>query len=100
MSWWRPFGWARRTAPDEHAVRWIAVGWVAHQPEAEMFLEILRGEGIPAFARRPAAVDVPDMLAGGPREILVPAEHEELARGLLAPLPPDERYAADRGDGR
>ncbi len=97
MSWWWPFGWDGHDEPEEDRVRWIAVGWVAHQPEAELFLEILRGEGIPSFARRPTAVDVPDMLAGGPREILVPAEHEELARELLEPLPPDEQYAAEHG---
>ena len=99
MSWWWPFGRDLRGEPEEDRVQWVAVGWVAHQPEAELFVEILRGEGIPSFVRRPAAVDVPDMLAGGPREILVPAEHEELARELLEPLPPEEQYAAD-GEGR
>ena len=39
-------------------------------------------------------MDVPDMLAGGPRELLVPADRELEARALLDPI---ERRA---GGGR
>lgn len=42
---------------------------------------------IPVLMRR-ATVDVPDMLAGGPRELLVPADRALEARALLDPLEP------------
>jgi len=62
-----------------------------HQPEAEMLVAMLADAGIPAMARR-TTFDVPDMLAAGPREILVPAARELEARALLDPRPdaPDE----------
>jgi hypothetical protein len=59
-----------------------------HQPEAEMLAGLLRAYDIPALIRR-ATFDVPDMLAGGPRELLVPADREREAREVLA---------ADQGD--
>jgi len=42
---------------------------------------------IPVLMRR-ATIDVPDMLAGGPRELLVPADRELEARALLDPMDP------------
>jgi hypothetical protein len=44
---------------------------------------------IPVLVRR-ATMDVPGMLAGGPREVLVPSDREAEARALLEPAePPD-----------
>ena len=51
---------------------------------------MLLEEGIPSLARRSGGFDVPDFLASGPRDILVPASGAEAARDLLpaAPRPP------------
>jgi hypothetical protein len=45
---------------------------------------MLLEEGIPSSERRARGFDVPDFLAGGPREILVPEAAYEAARELLA----------------
>jgi hypothetical protein len=51
-----------------------ALVWVAG-----MLLE----EGVPSLVRRAAGFDVPDFLAGGPREILVPTSGAPAARDIL-----------------
>ncbi len=58
-----------------------------------MLVGLLENEGVRAFARRPLAADVPDMGAGGPREILVLAADSIRAHALIDPLPAD---AAER----
>ena len=40
-------------------------------PEAEMITGLLQNAGIRALIQRTAAFDVPDFLAGGPREVFV-----------------------------
>jgi len=60
----------------------VAVG--LNLAEAELLQGILLEEGIPSFLRRTGGFDVPDMLAAGPRDILVPASGVEEARRLLA----------------
>ena len=50
---------------------------------------MLNAEGIPCLLRRARGFDVPDFLAAGPREILVPALAEEKAREILAELEAD-----------
>jgi hypothetical protein len=60
--------------------------------EAELMQGILLEEGIPSMLRRSGGFDVPDMLAAGPRDVLVPESGVEAARALLAPdgeLPPE-----------
>ena len=44
---------------------------------------ILLEEGIPSMPRRSAGFDVPDMLAAGRRDILVPASGAAAARDVL-----------------
>ena len=63
-------------------MRWVRVATALHQPEAEMLQGILNDLGIPVMIRR-ATIDVPEMLAGGPRAVLVPAGHEAEARQAL-----------------
>ena len=53
-----------------------------------MLAAMLRDAGIPVMIRR-TTFDVPDMLAAGPRELLVPADRELEARAMLDPLPDD-----------
>jgi hypothetical protein len=54
-----------------------------HQAEAEFVQSLLIAEGIPSMVRRSAGFDVPDMLAAGPRDILVPSSGEMAAREVL-----------------
>lgn len=77
----------RRRPPRPEPVRWVRVGLASHQPEAEMLAGLLAELEIPVLVRR-TTVDVPDMLAGGPRELLVPADRELEARALLDPYEP------------
>ena len=67
---------------------WVRVAVALHQPEAEMLAGILGDLDIPVLIRR-TTIDVPDMLAGGPRELLVPEEHAADARAALVPEAPD-----------
>lgn len=74
---------ARRINPvyaDGDLVR-VATG--RQQPEAEMIQGMLLEEGIPSTIKRSAGFDVPDMLAAGPRDILVPASGAVAARDVL-----------------
>ena len=45
---------------------------------------LLLEEGIPSFLKRSRGFDVPDMLAAGPRDILVPETGAEEAHRLLS----------------
>jgi hypothetical protein len=74
----------RSTPSRPEPTRWVRVATALHQPEAEMLEGILRDLGIPVMVRR-ATIDVPEMLAGGPRAVMVPAEHEADARAALTP---------------
>ena len=44
---------------------------------------LLLEEGVPSTLRRTAGFDVPDMLAAGPRDVLVPESGLEVAREVL-----------------
>ena len=61
----------------------VAVVRAENQAEAELLQGLLAAEGVPSFLRRSAGSDVPDFLAAGPRDILVPAADEQVARELL-----------------
>jgi hypothetical protein len=52
--------------------------------DGEMIQSILLDHGIPSMLRRTRGFDVPDFLAGGPRDVLVPQSGYEAARDLLA----------------
>ena len=75
----------RPREPRPPAPQWVRVATAAHQPEAEMLASRLAELEIPVLVRR-TTMDVPDMLAGGPRELLVPADRELEARALLDPM--------------
>jgi hypothetical protein len=76
-----------RSDADPPRPEWVKVAFARHQPEAEMLASLLAQLDIPVLMRR-ATVDVPDMLAGGPRELLVPADRALEARALLDPVEP------------
>jgi hypothetical protein len=54
-----------------------------HQAEAEFIQKLLLEEGVPSTLRRTAGFDVPDFLAAGPRDVLVPESGLEAARQIL-----------------
>jgi hypothetical protein len=65
-----------------------------------MIQGLLLEEGVPSMLRRTRGFDVPDMLAAGPRDVLVPASGATAAREALlqaellsAGGPPGERPA-------
>lgn len=51
--------------------------------EAEFIQALLREEGVPSIQRRSRGFDVPDFLAAGPRDVLVPAGGAATARDVL-----------------
>jgi hypothetical protein len=59
------------------------VATARQQPEAEFIQMLLLEEGVPSTLRRTAGFDVPDMLAAGPRDVLVPESGLEAAREVL-----------------
>lgn len=59
------------------------VAIASNQAEAEMVESLLRSEGIPCIVQRSPGADVPDFLAAGRRDILVPESGLAAARDLL-----------------
>lgn len=61
----------------------VRVAGGRNQAEAELIQGLLLEEGVPSILRRSAGFDVPDFLAAGPRDVLVPEAAAEAARELL-----------------
>jgi hypothetical protein len=59
------------------------VAWARNQAEAEFIQGLLLEEGVPSMLRRSAGFDVPDFLAAGPRDVLVPQAAVPTAREVL-----------------
>jgi hypothetical protein len=74
---------ARKIKPQYAQGDLVRVARANHQAEAELIQGILLEEGVPSTVRRSAGFDVPDMLAAGPRDVLVPASGAEAAREVL-----------------
>ena len=70
----------------------VRVAGGRNQAEAELIQNLLLEEGIPSIVRRTAGFDVPDYLAGGPRDVLVAESAVPAARQMLleADLAPQE----------
>jgi membrane associated rhomboid family serine protease len=79
----RPVAATAERAPE---VAWVRVAIARNQPEAEMIQGMLAEAGIPAYVRRMAGFDVPDYLAGGPRDIMVPGDRALEAHAVIDPL--------------
>jgi ribosomal protein L37E len=75
---------ARKIKPEYTRGELRHVVTARQQVEAEWIQMLLLEEGIPSTLRRTAGFDVPEMLAAGPRDVLVPESGLELARQLLA----------------
>jgi hypothetical protein len=91
---------ARKVKPEYTGGEPVKVGFARNLAEAQLIQGILLEEGIPSFERRARGFDVPDFLAAGPRDILVPAAGAEVARGLLADTGEHLLPAADGPDER
>lgn len=74
---------ARKVRPELTRGPLVRVAYARNQAEAELIQNILLEEGVPSVMRRSAGFDVPDFLAAGPRDLLVPESGAELARMTL-----------------
>jgi hypothetical protein len=94
---------ARKVKPQYARGEPVKVGFARNQAEAEMVQGMLLEEGIPSMLKRTRGFDVPDYLAGGPRDILVPETGAEAARRMLDGTELEgegEELAESRGQAR
>jgi hypothetical protein len=88
---------ARKIHPPYAEGEPVRVATAQNQPEAEMVQGLLLEAGVPSLVRRSGGFDVPDFLAAGPRDVMVPESGAELARELLNVTgfaPPDRTPSA------
>jgi hypothetical protein len=74
---------ARKVDPRYREGRLVVVAAARNLTEAEFLQGMLLEEGVPSMLRRSRGFDVPDFLAAGPREVLVPESGYEAAREVL-----------------
>jgi hypothetical protein len=74
---------ARKVKPQLAEGALVRVIGARNQAEAEFIQALLLEEGVPSLLRRSAGFDVPDFLAAGPRDVLVPQSGVETAREVL-----------------
>lgn len=90
---------ARKIRPEYARGDVVRVAASRNQPEAEMIQFLLLDEGVPSILRRSAGFDVPEFLASGPRDVMVPASGAGAARALLVEAglvpPPRPRGSSD-----
>jgi len=74
---------ARKIKPQLAEGALVRVAGARNQAEGEFIQSMLLEEGVPSVLRRSAGFDVPDFLAAGPRDVLVPASGVATAREVL-----------------
>jgi hypothetical protein len=74
---------ARKIKPQYAEGPLVRVAGARHQAEAEFIQGLLLEEGVPSMLRRTRGFDVPDMLAAGPRDVMVPQTGYDAARDVL-----------------
>jgi hypothetical protein len=74
---------ARKIKPQLAEGALVRVAGARNQAEAEFIQGLLLEEGVPSLLRRTAGFDVPDFLAAGPRDVLVPQTGVSTAREVL-----------------
>jgi len=74
---------ARLIKPQLSEGELVQVAGAGNLAEAEFIQSLLLEEGVPSLLRRSAGFDVPDLLAAGPRDILVPRSGVDVAREVL-----------------
>ena len=93
---------ARKIKPQLTEGKLVKVAYARNQAEAEFIQGLLLEEGVPSMLRRSAGFDVPDFLAAGPRDVLVPETAVATARqvlldgDLISDQPPDRVVAPGR----
>jgi len=89
---------ARKIKPQYAEGELVRAIGARNQAEAEFVQGLLLEEGVPSTLRRTRGFDVPDMLAAGPRDVMVPASGYAAAREVLlqAELVEDEQAAVVR----
>lgn len=75
---------ARKVRPQYARGELIKVTGARNLAESELIQGILLDQGIPSVLRRTRGFDVPDFLAAGPRDVLVPESGYAAARELLS----------------
>jgi hypothetical protein len=74
---------ARKIKPQYAEGALVRVVGASNQTEAEFIQGMLLEEGVPSTLRRTMGFDVPDMLAAGPRDVMVPLSGHAAAREVL-----------------
>lgn len=74
---------ARKIKPQLAEGALVRVAGAGNQAEGEFIQALLLEEGVPSVLRRSAGFDVPDFLAAGPRDVLVPESGVSTAREVL-----------------
>ena len=74
---------ARKVRPQLAQGELVRVTGGRNLAEAELIQGILLDQGIPSILRRTRGFDVPDFLAAGPRDVMVPESGFQRARELL-----------------
>src|SRR5207248_10883626 len=74
---------ARKIKPQLAEGPLVRVAGARNQAEAEFIQSLLLEEGVPSLLKLSAGFDVPDFLAAGPRDVLVPQSGAQTAREVL-----------------
>ena len=74
---------ARKIKPQYAEGDLVRVAGAQNQAEAEFIQGLLLEEGVPSALQRTRGFDVPDMLAAGPRDVMVPESGFTAAREVL-----------------
>jgi hypothetical protein len=74
---------ARKINPVYTEGELVRVAGGRNQAEAELIQGLLLEEGVPSILRRSPGFDVPDFLAAGPRDVMVPQAGAEAAQEVL-----------------
>ena len=75
----------RKVKPQYSEGELVRVVGARHLAEAEFIQNLLLEEGVPSMVRRARGFDVPEMLAAGQRDVLVPQSgFDDRARGAAA----------------
>src|SRR5438270_12843570 len=88
---------ARKVKPQYAEGELVRAAYARNQAEAEFIQGLLLEEGIPSLLRRARGFDVPDFLAAGPRDVMVPQSGAAAAREVL--LQSDVAPASEQADG-
>jgi hypothetical protein len=73
----------RKVKPQLSEGDLVKVAWAHNETEGQFIQGLLLEEGVPSMLRRSAGFDVPDFLAAGPRDVMVPISGAQTAREVL-----------------